>query len=122
VRIEQRDQERFIHDGEPMLAGKDGQRQFVEHSQQHSISEGARALVDRSLLEWAVLAGTVAGLDEEDWIANEGSNPVAPDLSNTLKLRAVVRSFSLVATEGAGIVEPAILCGVMGAANSSCRS
>jgi hypothetical protein len=33
------------------------------------------------------------GLDEEDWIANEGSDPVAPVLNSTLKLRAPMRSF-----------------------------
>jgi hypothetical protein len=40
------------------------------------------------------------GLDEENWIASEGSNPVAPDLNNTLKLRATMRSFSFSASAG----------------------
>jgi hypothetical protein len=31
-------------------------------------------------------------------MANEGSNPVAADLNNTHELRAMMRSFSLVAT------------------------
>ena len=40
------------------------------------------------------------GLDEVDWIANEGSNPVAPALNNTLKLRTMVRSFSFSPSAG----------------------
>jgi hypothetical protein len=48
------------------------------------------------------------GLDEDNWIANEGSNPVAPVGIFHRKLRIIVRSFLLIATEGSRIVEPAI--------------
>jgi hypothetical protein len=42
-------------------------------------------------------------LDEEARIANEGANPVAPDLNNTGKLRATMRSLTVSASKGAVI-------------------
>jgi hypothetical protein len=41
------------------------------------------------------------GSDEEDWIANEGATPVAPVGIFQRKLRTTMRSFLLMAAEGA---------------------
>ena len=52
-----------------------------------------------ALLEVGLHHSAPIGLDEENWIANEGANPVAPVGILQRELRTTMRSFLLIAAE-----------------------